>query len=525
MAAEYPLSLVIKAVDKATAPLREINKKLTAFTAPVRKLNNSFKALSDEAGIPRLAKGLRGVGHSVGKVGEEALGLGLKLAGMATAAGVGLYAIIHGAMEAGDKLGMMAERVGLTVDTYAQLQFAAAQADVEQEAFNSAMDQFNKRLGESKAGGGELLGFLQKVAPGLADQVQGAKSTEAALTLMTDAFEKVTDPGKRAAMAAAAFGKSGLQMGQFLGQGNKALKEQKARYAELAGSQEQFAKGADVLDMALRETETGFLGLRNAAAGELFPALTELAKALTGVLAGNRGQLKEWAKETGAALSAWVKGGGVPRLVETLKNLAQSIGRVVDMVGGLKGVLVGVGFVMAAPLLASVVSLSASLWQLGSAVIPMLVRAGMMLWPVLVQLSAAIAPMAVTIAPFVAAAAGLAAAGYAIYKNWSVLMEGFTSWSGYLNVFRAQVEMLLHPLEALRTAGQWWGKELGITGGPARPSLGAASAAPGVGGAARGGEAKVTVDFNNLPAGARVTQEPGATADLDLSMGYAMLSG
>src|SRR6266511_4006007 len=121
---EFPLSLIIKAVDRATAPLKQINDRISTFTAPVRKLNNSFKALSDEAGFPRLAKSVAGVGHAVGSVEREAMSLGLKLAGMATAAGVGLYAVVRGAVDAGDKLSEMADRVGLSVDTYAQLQFA-----------------------------------------------------------------------------------------------------------------------------------------------------------------------------------------------------------------------------------------------------------------------------------------------------------------------------------------------------------------------------------------------------------------
>src|SRR3990172_1066737 len=161
MAVEYPLSLIIKAVDKATAPLRAINARMKQFTAPVRKLNNSFRALSEEAGIPRLPKAFGRVGGSLRKVGGETMALGLKITAMAAGAAYGLYHIVRGAVDAGDKLGEMAQRVGLSVDAYAQLQFAAAQADVEQEQFNSSMDQFNKRLGEMKGGGGARLEFFQ----------------------------------------------------------------------------------------------------------------------------------------------------------------------------------------------------------------------------------------------------------------------------------------------------------------------------------------------------------------------------
>jgi ATP:corrinoid adenosyltransferase len=543
MATEYPLSLIIKAVDKATAPLRAINERMKHLTAPVRKLNNSFKALADEAGIPRLMKSFAGAGKAIASVGRETVALGLKMSAMAAGAGYAVYRIMRGAVDAGDKLGEMAQRVGLSVDAYAQLQFAAAQADVEQEQFNAAMDQFNKRLGEAKAGGGPLLEFLNKVSPALARQVKGAEGTEEALGLMTSAFERVTDPSKRAALAAAVFGKSGLQMGQFLGQGSKAIGEQRRRYFELAGSQEKFAKDAGDADNAIRETETAFLGLRNAAAGELFPALTELARALADVLAGNRGALLGWARETGAAISAWVKSGGIDRLVTSMKEWRDTIGNVVDRLGGLKGVLMIVGAYMALPAVAAAASLASSLVSVGFQVGKLAGRLGMLLAPSLASMATAIGRFsfssliaglgaatksawafttAILANPITWIAVGvlaLSAAIYALYKNWKSLRELTAS-----ETWGATKEMAKHPLEALGTAKDWWGKTL-FGGGAeaARPTLGAAGAGPTPAGG-QSSEAHVTVDFANLPKGARVTQDPRSTAPLDLSMGYSMVT-
>jgi hypothetical protein len=504
VAKEYPLSLIIKAVDRATAPLRQINARLQKFTAPVRKLNNAFRALSDEAGLPRLMKGFTGVGRAIGGVGSEALALGTKITAMAAGAAFALYGIVKTTVDAGDKLGEMAARVGLSVDAYAQLQHAAAQADVDQEAFNGAMDQFVKRLGEAKAGTGSLLAFLEKVSPALARQVKGATSTEEALALMTDAFEKVKDPAKRAALSNAAFGRSGLQMGQFLGQGNAAIGEQRTRFAELSGSQEEFARGAGDLDNAMRETRTSFLGLRSAAAGALFPALTELARALTNILAGNRGRLAAWAREAGAAISEWVRSGELKELVETMKAWAAVIGRVFDAVGGLKGVLTILGVYLASSFIASVGAAVASLWTLGAAAIPMVIQAGALLLPVLGKILASFIALnlANPIVWIVAGVAALGAAAYLVWKHWEPIKRFFEElWGTVKSIF---------------------GVSGGVTGGGGRV-LGAAGAAPAPL-TARGAEARVKVDFENLPRGARVTADPKSTAPLDLSMGYSMAS-
>lgn len=490
---QFPLSLIIRAVDKATGPLRQINARLERATAPARAFGKELKTFGDLSGLNRLGGAVKGVGKAINSVGREAFALGAKFAGMAAAAGLAMFAIVKGAVNAGDDLATMAQRVGLGVDAYAQLSFAAAQADVEQAEFNTAMDQFNKRLGEAKAGTGGLLSFLKRVSPALANQLMTAKSTEEAFGLMTRAMEKIPDSGRRAALSAAAFGKSGLQMGQFMGQGTKAIDEQRRKFFALSGSQEEFAKGAGDLDNAMRETEIAFLGLRNAAAGALFPALTQLAQALSGVLAGNRERLAAWAREAGAALLSWVQGGGLDRLVAGLKETASTVIRVIDALGGMKAVGVGVAAFMAGPFVASVVSLVSSIVSLTAAL------GG-------VGGGGAFAAMAAFLAPAAAVVAALGAVGAAIFqvhKHWDDLK---------LNLG----EFATDPME-------FFGRNLSflkdsLFGEDDRPAVGAERAKPVV----RNTEARVSVDFNNVPRGTRVTPDPKSTAPVDLSVGPAM---
>lgn len=544
MASEYPLSLVIRAVDKASAPIRAINARFQKLTEPARKLSNSLRSMSDEAGLPRLAKVTGGLGRAIGDVGSEAMALGAKLAGMAVAATVGIYAIVKGAVDAGDKLGEMAQRVGLSVDAYAQLQYAAAQADVEQEAFNSAMDQFNKRLGEAKAGGGPLLSFLQQVAPGLANQVRGAKTTEEALALMTDAFERVTDPGKRAALAAAAFGKSGLQMGQFLGQGNKALKEQRDELARIAGSQEEFSRRAGDLDNASRRTGVAFGALRNAAMAKLFPSLIKLSDALTALIVKHGEKVVAFFERLGAAIGDWVDRGGVEELADQIGGLIDQVRGIVSWMGGWKNVLLVVGAIMAGPLIASLVSLTSATYSFGLALLTTPVG-----W-------------------FLLAAAAIAAAVYTVVKNWDSIKTFFSdlfdgvkgifggfsdfifgiligdmgkAWEGLKSIFRGGVKFVATLLDGLlaifriafapilkvmewggiKTSGFSFREAFGVDGGPAG-ALNPAAALP-LTRSGTTGSAQVTMRFENVPRGARLTETASDGADLDLSMGYSMV--
>lgn len=514
MATEYPLSLVVRAVDKATGPLKRITERLNVANAPIREFSKTWKGFAEAANLGGLSKSLSGFGGALKNVAGETVALGAKLLGIASAAGFALFTVVRGAVDAGDKLGEMAARVGVGVDVYASLGFAAAQADVDQEQFNTSLDQFNKRLGEAKAGGGGLLEFLKKVSPRLGEQVKNAKSTEAALSLMTDAFARIDDPGKRAALAAAAFGKSGLQMGNFLHQGSKAIQEQQRRYLELAGSQEAFAAGAGDLDNALRESETAFLGLRSAIGGALFPALTKLAGLVTAFVVKNRDGIKLWAEGAARAIQAWIDGGGFQRLVDGFSRVASGIGWVLDKLGPMGTVAAGAG-ALALPLIGALGSLAAAAVSVGVNLIPLL-----SMFPGLgAGILAALGP----IGAFLLAVGGVIAAGKAIYDNWADLKFIFTNW-GIEIKFAVQdawnaVKPIFDKISTVLNPRFGFGDKPGAL----PPGFDPVAALPQ---SARSSqtEARVSVDFSNLPRGARVSTEPNSSQPVNLSAGYSMVT-
>ncbi len=115
-----------------------------------------------------------------------------------------------------------------------------------------------------------------------------------------------------------------------------------------------------------------------------------------------------------------------------------------------------------------------------------------------------------------------------ITENWEPIKAFFgTLWDGIVKTFQWAWEKIQPIVEAVKTAFDYTPLGLAIKGGKmlfgaeeARPTLGAA-AVPAPGGV-RSTEARVSVDFANLPKGARVTQDSKSTAPLDLSMGYSM---
>jgi hypothetical protein len=549
---EFPLSLVIKAVDKATEPLREVNKRISEATAPVRKLNNAFRAMSAEAGIPRISKAMGGVAHAVVGIGHAAVHVGhrlmeLNFAGLLGAGG--LYELAKGTMEAATELTEAAKRVGLARSAFSQLRFSASLAKIEQEEFTSAMDRFNRNLGEMKTEGGPLLEFLNKVSPALALQVKHAKGTEEAFALMTKAFERVTDPAKRAAMATAAFGKGNLKFGQWLGRGTEEIDKQRKRYTELAGTVPEIVDRAEEAEIAWKEMTAALSGTRNAIGAELLPAFAELSGVVRDLVVAHRGEIVAWVKDVGKAFRGWVEGGGLQRLGSGLKSIGSSLAWMVENVGGLGNAFkIGGALYIGAPLISATWGLGAALWSLGSAALPMVARGALLAGPALrgvvvaaaglsgdafaaaipgiAGLGAALGSAAIATAPFLAAAAGIAAAGAQIYRHWSQIKELFSDLSKPGGLLGTISEIAKDPLEAINPVAQVrtaWRDVFGAPPSAPRPTIGAGGAITGRAGAAPAlARAHVTVDFANAPKGTRVRTDPTSTADVDLSVGHAM---
>lgn len=557
------LKLTIKAFDKVSKPLANINSKLQRLTVPARALGNSFRGLSMQLGLPRVGSALRGVGRSFQGVGRSVMGLGKMIAGMVAGAlfgGYGLFALVKGAVTAGDTLAKISDRLGLSIDSYAQLQYAAAKASVGQEEFNASMDRFSKNLGDLKAGTGPLFTLLSKVSPAFLRQLKSAKSTEQGFYLVTKAMHRLTQASQQSSLAAAAFGRSGMKMVNLLKGGTAALDKERKEFARTAGSQKRYALESQETANTLTFLGAAFEGLRSATA-PLQPAFRQLATTLANFIAQNRGKLAAWAEKTGKAITGWVNGGGLERLAKSFKEIAGKVGHLVDKLGGPKGLLVLFAGMKLAPLIASVASLGGAFVKLGAALAPVAIRMGALAFAPLATaagtffgaISAGTPVMAAfdavldanPIGAVIVAIGLLGTAAFLIYKRWkpikaffkgiwAELKSDFVAGWNYLKPYLEKIEAfalkftgLGSALKVFKAVRGWFhsGSPAAPASPPARPSLGAAGVAAGL--PARGGGRNVThikVDFSNAPRGTRVTHKTNADAPVDLSMGYSLVA-
>jgi len=562
---KYPLSIIVGTVDRATAGLQKINKEVSRLTAPVRRLNNRLKALGEASGISKVGERWTAAGKAMGGVGAIAGKVAFGVGAIAGAAGLGLHSL-HEMVEENDALAKSADRVGESIDTYAQLRFAFGQAGVGVEELDGGIGTFIKSLGQAKAGTGKLAGFLGKVSPALLRQVKGAKSSKEALFLMADAMKKIEDPGKRAALAAAAFGGSGEKMIGMLGEGSAGIRALMEGFASRAGSLEDTARMSEGLSDRFGELQASMVGVKSVILGALGPTLNTLMLDLQKFLADNQGRIKAFAAAFAENLP-----GAIEKARTVLTTLYEVVTKVWSVIGGAEGAGIALGAVLSVKVVAAALSVAQALgstvalfgkvsWvvlKLVGGPLPTLIRLmGTGLVAAVRTLGTAI--LTTPIGWIIAGIVGLIAAGWLLYKNWDeikfafvaiwiAITEAFTAaWDGIKAAAGSVADWVLEKWAAVtegitsritrlvdmaKGAASWLGigddtASSGGTGGTAGGTMAraaqlpaAAQFQPGVG---RASEARVMVDFANMPKGARVSSDPKSSADVDLSVGYQM---
>lgn len=241
MGKRFTVDAVFRGINKISKPARSMGRSISKF---VRKSNRQ---------IAKLGRRFKKLGSIMGKA----------IIGGAGVAVIAVGAAVVKTAELGDEAAKTGRRLGLTAEALQELRFAADRQGVSAGLLNSSFTALQKRVGELKSGTGSLFAFLKKTGDkAFIRQLKLAKSTEEAFELITKRTNEIKDPMKKAAFAAAAFSRSGIDMIKFMEAGTDGI-------AKLRGEARKY--GAVISNEA-------------AARSELFiDSLTNLKSSLTGV--------------------------------------------------------------------------------------------------------------------------------------------------------------------------------------------------------------------------------------------------
>lgn len=322
--AERKSSVILELKNRIGGPLREMRRQVHHATRDVRRR------------FARLGQSLRRFG-----TGIAALGVGI---------GYTAQRMITSVADTADELAKMSRQLGVSVQSLQRWRFIANRQGVDQGKLNQSLIAFSKRLGEARAGTGALTTYLKKANPELLDQLTHTKSINEAFRIYLAALDKTPDKADQAAAASAAFSRQGVALIRLVDGGFKNFDKLGDTFDRLKGGiTAQDAHAAERYKDAMADLGTALTGAKYAVVGGSFDSLTQTIQRFTQYIVTHRADIDRWSKQFAEKLP-----GRIQQTANAVKQAAQAIKNVVDLLGGWKNTMYAVIGVMAAPFVAGV---------------------------------------------------------------------------------------------------------------------------------------------------------------------------
>lgn len=215
---------------------------------------------------------LKSVKNAAGNVARSARGIVTTFGGAATAAAAAINKLANQA----DDLNTMANIVGLNIEAYQKLRYAAEQNDVTTEAFDKALQYLSKTMGEMRARTGALNTRLAKTHPALLKQLRAARDNETAFRLMMDAINKAGTAQEKAYLATTAFGRAGQSLISLGNIGADAMAKWEAEAENFGLVSAEGGENADEWGRAVVRVRLAFQGLGYVILNRVIPTLAPM---------------------------------------------------------------------------------------------------------------------------------------------------------------------------------------------------------------------------------------------------------
>ncbi len=442
--AQFPLSVVIGAVDRVSAPMHRARRNIQRIFLPLQRVQKSLRGLA-------VSSGLREVSSQVGTVLQRTQGLASAVGGltrrltfMTAAAGAAFGALLHSFTQAGDRILSTSKRLGVSVEWLQEMEYAAERSGASVDSLQSGLGKLSRNIAEAAAG----LGVSGTAFDALGVSV---RNSDGSLRQAEDVFDDVTrglaaleSQELRNALASRIFGRAGLDLMPFLGQGADEIARLRARARELgAVMSEDAVVGAEALGDSMADLRSAGSGLVRTFLSAITPALLDLTNRLTTLVVEWGPKVREWSKRFAEKLperlatlrdrlgEVWAK---LHQILAPVKALSDRFGAANVAAGAIALVLGG-------PLLLAVASLSFALVKLGVLLAMVIARiwvatgAGARLNLVLNATMAAVARLIPVIANFV---------GFALGRMIGVVRSlAVTIWTRLLPALGAWTRMIL----------------------------------------------------------------------------------
>jgi hypothetical protein len=518
----FPLSIIIKAIDKATGPIKAINEQLKPLREAHEKLDKEMKTLGEGLGVEKVTGAFRGLGDAIGNILTKLAEVGGLIAAIAYG--------VNGLIDSYAKLGHVAEQTGLGANDLAALHDVARRAGVSIDAMDESLVAFVRTTGQLELHKGRAFALLK--AGGAAEFVETMNKAQGPmnkLLLFANALKALHGDTELQTAFAGAFHVDPALIPR-LEKGALALRVMGAVYKFWAGDQQKAVDAALRQELAMAKLNAQLDRVKATIVTALAPAFTQLTNQLGDFLEAHKTEIAAFIEDFGKKLPGYIQDA-----VGAFKDVAAIVGTVWDAIGGLRGAAIVLGVVLGGPLVVALAGLAAALIA---------------------------NPIGLLIIAFV----GLAAVAAVVIKDWEPVKQLFADMLGIVeklvggvaslagtaaSVLRAATghspevnatEQVLKWRDVQRRVAAGVSQMAGAFGtsyfeGPGKGRTGAddfAAAAnlfagrrslgvdrpPGPGAGGSSGFARVRVDING-PPGTRVSTDPGSTVDAETTLNIA----
>jgi len=296
-------------------------------------------------GIGKITKSAKKAEGGIGNLSKSFWSLGTALKAFVLGATVKKAVDYLSSYAAGaDEIAKFSRQVNLSTEALQEWRYASEIAGIGGQNFDRAAQQLTRRLGEMKGKVGETYTFIRKISPDLWKQFTGAEGTDEAMQIAVRALEKIKDPAKRALLASKLFGEElGGKMTRFAAMGSKALAETRKEAEKFGLVSEDAAKEAEAWDDDIFRLKAAFGGLKTAIGSELLPVLRPMVQEFTNWVKDNKGEVAKKISDAIKGIAEWLRGIDWKAVGKGIGSFLTTVGKVVDSLGGVKGLIIGIG--------------------------------------------------------------------------------------------------------------------------------------------------------------------------------------
>lgn len=283
-------SVVISAVDKASAKLDQINKRISRLSAPVTRLQASFKKFSQVSGLTKLGEGFRSVATRSLEAFKAMSRIITPLGAITGAASLaGMYKLASSWGEFGSRLGNAAIRTRMSAQELHGLEGAARLSGASADSLVDGMRFLGDAMTDAAGGRSpEVTALFGRLSIAFQDSAGHAKKATQVLPALADKIAMIQDPIIQAQFATMLFGGAAEDLLPLLRKGSVGIQDYVDKAKKYGLINDKGAASARELRERQVALELSVEGLGYSVAESLTPVLGPMLQKLSDWIAANR---------------------------------------------------------------------------------------------------------------------------------------------------------------------------------------------------------------------------------------------